>query len=95
MGMVARLFMVTGGVMLRRVAVVLRGLFVMFGSFQVMLFTFFRHGALFLRLRISVRGYARVVNQRSRVCDEGVNADSHSKAQRTPFNFLGELCAFG
>lgn len=48
-GMVARLFMISSGVVLRRGAMVFRGVFVMLGGFQVMLFTFFRHVALFLR----------------------------------------------
>ena len=48
-GMVARFFVISSGVMLGGAAVVLRGVLVMFGSFQVVLFTFFRHGALFLR----------------------------------------------
>ncbi len=51
MGMVAGLFMISGSVMLGRGAMMFRGVLVMFGGFQVMLFTFFRHGALFLRLR--------------------------------------------
>ena len=51
MGMVAGFFMISGSVMLGGGAMVFRGMLVMLGGFQVMLFTFFRHGALFLRLR--------------------------------------------
>ena len=50
-GMVAGLFMISGGVMFGRCAMMLRGMLVMLGGFQMMFFTFFRHGALFLRLR--------------------------------------------
>jgi hypothetical protein len=50
-GMVARLFVISRGVMLGGGAMVFRGVLVVVGGFQVMLFTFFRHGALFLRLR--------------------------------------------
>jgi hypothetical protein len=51
MGMVARLFMISRGVMLGRGAMVFRGVLVMLGGFQVVIFTFFRHVARFLRLR--------------------------------------------
>jgi hypothetical protein len=40
MGVVAGLFVVSGGVMLGRHAMVLRGVLVMLGGFQVVLFTF-------------------------------------------------------
>jgi hypothetical protein len=48
-GMVAGLFMISGGVMLGGGAMMFRRMLVMLGCFQVVLFTFFRHGALFLR----------------------------------------------
>ena len=44
MGMVPGFFFVSGGMMLRRHAMVLRGTFMMFGCFQMVLFAFFRHG---------------------------------------------------
>jgi len=50
-GMVAGLFMISGGVMFGRGAMMFRGMLVMLGGFQMMFFTFFRHGARFLRLR--------------------------------------------
>jgi hypothetical protein len=50
-GMVAGLFMIPGGVMFSRGAMMFRGMLVMLGGFQVVFFTFFRHGARFLRLR--------------------------------------------
>jgi len=46
------------GVMLGRGAVVFRGMLMMLGGFQVMFFTFFRHGSLFLEitdLRLRIR----------------------------------------
>jgi hypothetical protein len=46
-GMVAGLFMISGGVVLGGVAMVFRGVLVMLGGFVVVLFTFFRHGASF------------------------------------------------
>jgi hypothetical protein len=48
-GMVARLFMISSGVMLGGCAMVFRCVLVVVGGFQVVLFTFFRHGVLFLR----------------------------------------------
>jgi|HubBroStandDraft_2_1064218.scaffolds.fasta_scaffold890389_2 hypothetical protein len=51
MGMVAGLFMISCGVMLGGGAMLFRGMLVMFCGFQMMFFTFFRYGALFLRLR--------------------------------------------
>ena len=50
-GMVASLFMISGSVMLGSGAMVFRGMLVMIGGFQMVFFTFFRHGARFLRLR--------------------------------------------
>lgn len=44
MGMVMRLLMIAGGMMLGSSAMVLRGVLVMFSSFQMVLFAFFRHG---------------------------------------------------
>ena len=43
-GMVMRLLMIAGGMMLCGSAMVFRGVLVMFSSFQMMLFSFFRHG---------------------------------------------------
>ena len=51
MGMVAGLFMISCGVMLGSGAMVFRGMLVMICGFQMVFFTFFRHGARFLRLR--------------------------------------------
>ena len=48
-GMVAGFFFIPRSVMLSRGAMMFRGLLVMFGSFQVVVLAFFRHGALFLR----------------------------------------------
>jgi hypothetical protein len=48
-GMVVGLLMISRGVMLSGVAMVFRCVLVMLGGFQVVLFTFFRHGCLFLR----------------------------------------------
>ena len=48
-GMVAGLFVISGGVMFGRRAMVLRGAFMVFRRSQVVFFTFFRHGFLFLR----------------------------------------------
>lgn len=50
-GMVAGLFVISCGVMFGRGAMMFRGVLVMLGCFQMMIFTFFRHGARFLRLR--------------------------------------------
>jgi hypothetical protein len=50
-GMVAGFFMISGGVMFGRGAMMFRGVLVMLGCFQVVMLMFFRHGALFLRLR--------------------------------------------
>ena len=50
-GMVAGLFMISGGVMLGGGAMMFRGLLVMVCGFQMVFFSFFRHGARFLRLR--------------------------------------------
>jgi hypothetical protein len=52
-GMVAGLFMISGGVVLGRGAMVFRGVLVMVGSFQVVLFSFFRHGCSLSEIRIS------------------------------------------
>ena len=52
-GMVPGLFVISGGVMLGRCAMVFRGMLVMFGSFQVVLFPFFRHGCSLSEIRIS------------------------------------------
>jgi hypothetical protein len=52
-GMVARLFFIPGCVMLGSGPVVFRGMLVMFSSFQMVVLALFRHGVLFLRLRIS------------------------------------------
>lgn len=46
-GVVAGILMVSGGMMVRRFAMVFRGVFVMFGGFQMVFFTFFRHGSSF------------------------------------------------
>lgn len=43
MGVVVRLFVISGGMMLRRGAMVFRGMLVMLGGFQVVLFAFFGH----------------------------------------------------
>jgi hypothetical protein len=51
--MVASLFMISRSVMLGCGAMVFRGMLVVFGCFQMVFFAFLRHGALFLRLRIS------------------------------------------
>jgi hypothetical protein len=48
-GMVAGFLMISGSVMFGGGAMMFRGVLVMVGSFQVMLFAFLRHGALFLR----------------------------------------------
>jgi hypothetical protein len=53
MGMVAGLFVISSGVMLGRCAMVFRSMFVMFGSFQVVLFSLFRHGCSLSEIRIS------------------------------------------
>jgi site-specific recombinase len=50
-GMVTGCLVVSGGVMLGCGPMVFRGVFVMLGGLQMVLFTFFRHVALFLRLR--------------------------------------------
>ena len=50
-GMVAGFFFIPRSVMLSRGAMMFRGMLVMLGGFQVVFFTFFRHGARFLRLR--------------------------------------------
>lgn len=42
-GVVARFFMVSGGVMLGCGAMMLRGMLVMLGGFQMVVFAFFRH----------------------------------------------------
>jgi hypothetical protein len=51
-GMVMRLLMIAGGVMLGSGAMVLRGVLVVFSSFQMMLFSFFRHGFSFQEIEI-------------------------------------------
>lgn len=51
MGMVAGLFMISGGVMPGGGAMMFRGLLEMICGFQMVFFTFIRHGARFLRLR--------------------------------------------
>ena len=56
MGMVAGLFMISCGVMLGGGAMLFRGMLVMFCGFQMMFFTFFRYGALFLSGRRSLTG---------------------------------------
>jgi hypothetical protein len=43
-GMVAGFFVIPGSVVLGRRAMMLRGVLVMLGGFQVMFFAFFRHG---------------------------------------------------
>lgn len=50
-GVVACLLVVTGGVMPGSGAMLFRGMLVMISGLQVVLFTFFRHGFLFLRYR--------------------------------------------
>jgi hypothetical protein len=50
-GMVAGLFMISCGVMLGGGPMMFRGLLVMVCGFQMVFFTFFRHGSRFLRLR--------------------------------------------
>jgi hypothetical protein len=50
-GMVAGLFVIARDVMLGGHAMVLCGVLVMLGSFQMVFFTFFRHGFLFLRYK--------------------------------------------
>jgi hypothetical protein len=50
-GMVAGFFFISGSVMLSRGAMMFRRVLVMFGRFQMVVLAFFRHGALFLRLR--------------------------------------------
>jgi hypothetical protein len=50
-GMVAGLFMISCGVVLGSCAMMFRGMLVMICGFQMVFFAFFRHGALFLRLR--------------------------------------------
>ena len=54
MSMVAGLFVISGGMMLGSRAMVFRGVLVMVGRFQVMLFSFFRHGCSLSEIRISV-----------------------------------------
>jgi hypothetical protein len=44
MRVMAGLLVISCGMMLRRRAMVLRGMLVMLGSFQMVLFSFFRHG---------------------------------------------------
>ena len=46
-GVVVGLFVVSGGVMLGCGAMVFRGMLVMLGGFQMVFFTFFRHGSSF------------------------------------------------
>jgi hypothetical protein len=46
-GVVVRFLVVSGGVMLSRGAMVFRGMLVMLGGFQMVFFTFFRHGSSF------------------------------------------------
>lgn len=48
-GMMAGFFMIPGGMMFSRGAMMFRGMLVMVGGFQMVFFTFFRHGARFLR----------------------------------------------
>ncbi len=48
-GMVACLFMISGGVKFGGCAMMFRGVLVVVGGFQMVLFAFFRHGVLFLR----------------------------------------------
>jgi hypothetical protein len=52
-GMVAGLFVISGGVMLSRHAMMLRGTFVVLSGSQVVFFTFFRHGFLFSEIQVS------------------------------------------
>jgi len=52
-GMVASFFLIPRRVMLGSGPMVFRGMLVMFRSFQMVVLALFRHGVLFLRLRIS------------------------------------------
>ena len=53
MGMVPGFFVISGGMMLGRFAMVLRGTLMMFGCLQMVLFAFFRHGLPLSEIPIS------------------------------------------